>query len=202
MKHLKTFIDLLYDQDALLEAEFTIPSRLDPAALRKSVPNFEMEILIDDDFADMYGQLVFTHVTDRFVRMLWILGWPFRSLRVCTDDVDIGKELTRDEVINTAINDSAFGPDGAQVKRRSRFHTRAVKELARSYVSTAGVVTVDHVKRAGDHASGATVTQAVEDLNGAMKNSSATKVCRKVRRPTRLWGCSNRKGDRQCEAQV
>ena len=36
MKHLKTFIDLLYDQDALLEAEFTIPSRLDPAALRKS----------------------------------------------------------------------------------------------------------------------------------------------------------------------
>lgn len=150
----------------------------------------DMELVIEDDMADTYAQLVMSVVGFRMRRCLHWFGWPTKLFRLLAGREVAGATLRefREAVGVWRAFDSLPDKSRASLHRRSPFHKVSVQQMVigleeSNYEATAEVKEV-LTSRARLHLS----TIPCEEMIGAQKNSKSVQVGRRFRRPEYSMG--------------
>lgn len=189
MSHVCNFLQLTLDRQALSSAGFVFPTARGQD-LKKQLPNFDMEQLLEDEAADMFGQLCLSFVVQRISRGLpMYLSWPHKMLQAVTSDAlasEAIEDFRRDQAIFNKLK-AKPGKTAAErlIERRHLFNLRSVKQLEVGFKQTGFAMSDPMRDLLISRARGNVQTQIIEDLNGEEKNSSQLKNCRRFRKPAR-----------------
>ena len=186
MENVAEFLKKLSDVSALAETGFFVGD----AADLKSYDNEGLEVLIEDEFADLMGQMCADFARQRMVRGLWKFGWPvwmYHALNSPDHATHVIEKFKQDEA-NCSRFEARAGKVGDEkmVFKRSLFHTVPVQQLREAFRDTGYRMTPDLASLLTAQSSVNIQTQIVEDLQGEQKADMITKSCRKFRRPARL----------------
>ena len=192
MNHVCKFIRNLTSRSSLDEIGLSMPPPdMFGEALETSIETLDLEIAIEDDVADMFGQLSISFVGQHVSRMLFLFeGWPHRALGMLgnSEQADAHLEAYRKD---KAIFDSLCAlPNRTKgedfLLQRHPMQTRAAKHLE-ACLHDSGYACTKEVKDdfLRPHARTLIQSHIIEDLNGIAKNDSQLKACRRFRRPER-----------------
>lgn len=189
--HVEEFLALLTPRSAMQEAGLSLPADSGHGSNLKRGQDNELEVGLDDEQAELFGQLVLSFMTQRIVRCLWLYGWPANML-CCLAPDELAESTIQsfqaDEEIFRALT-SKNGLTSAEqlVQKRHVLQMRANMQFQAAFQDT-GYVHSDGLKEVlGQRARGNLATQLIEDMNGEQKNHSQLKSCRRFRRPSTSW---------------
>lgn len=197
IQYLNSFWALLCDPSALQEASFYLPGRHMPWGCDfKDIENFDLAVIVEDELADIYGQLLAAYVTQDVFRMLWLIaGWPVSVVQCLDSGVDSAtkciERFAKDkEIFEEMCGLTDLSKDEKPVLSRHLFHTRPVKQLVECFRASGYTVSPQLRTMLTKYVSGCLVTQLVEDINGVQKNSSQLKACKHHRKEATLMAHS------------
>ena len=195
-QHLGSTVAVLVNASALEEASFTLPnSATEWGEASAQDEGFGYDLLVEDELADIFGQMIWADVTESLMRLLWLVcGWPVSFFQCLNPDDNAAEAETcidrfaRDFRVQVKLR--SFKDLVAAEKLlvgRSEFNTRAVKQFV-EILDEIDWQTCDEFKRfLIERSRSGVVTQAVEDLNGHEKNNVTLKACRRYRKEATIY---------------
>lgn len=191
MKHICGFVDLLADQGALSRCGFLLPANSSKASARAvglSETTDLCEHLVEDEFAQLWGQGILSMISARLVRGLWMFGWPRRMFLVLLGGEVAETTITLfqqdDALFKELRQDSGLVAAGRAVLKRhvgnmvaNRQLSAALDELGIGAATRPDFIGLLHSRYRAIQA-----TQIVEEMHGCM-SKAAMQPCRKYRTP-------------------
>ena len=147
----------------------------------------EQEVVIEDDMADVLGQLCVSLGYHRIRRCLHLFAYPYKFL-LCLGGPKLARDVLADFRHEQRVWQAfeAIAPksdEQEKVARRSLWHKVSVKQLAAAVASCPDELSpavLEHCKKRARLLLG---TLPVEEVIGAQKNSKACKLGRQFKKP-------------------
>ena len=98
MDHLNQTMTLLSSEGMLRDCGFIIPDRTQSYGdrLEQTITEVGLEICIDDEVADVMGQLILATVEAELQREMWLLrGWPFRMQAALKSPAEADRQIKK-----------------------------------------------------------------------------------------------------------
>jgi hypothetical protein len=183
-KHLQEFIGFLSDRGALVKCGYFV--ELNPKVINK----YATRLVVEQEYANLFGQFIMTAVQCRIRRQLFLFGWPYRMIAVLKDEETAKATVAlfkrdwssyeRLEALpgRSTAEQSLLTRNVCTLKSNLQLHL-AVEEIQED------VLDMRFLALNRERARGNIATQLNEDFNGTMGNAKAMKQGRKFKRPER-----------------
>lgn len=187
--NVQAFIAKLFCLDSLVDAGFFLLG-ISPGGTQtrpgQALDNHEL--IIEDEYAELYAGLMFGFVTQRVSRGFFYDCWPTKMIGALAGESEAARlieEFQDDQRIFGAFEVvEGKGAIAKAVLKRHVMSLRSVKQFSAAFEET-GFCMSDGFKTVLEHRARTNVqTQIIEDFNGAQRGASESKQGRRFRKPS------------------
>lgn len=192
MRHIEAFCTMLTDRVSLEASGVQTGFLPKGTKLDKSAPNFDLEVLHEDEQAQLFGIVAIAFGAQRLVRGLWMLSWPTRMVACLRSEQDAGKVIADfkadEEVYEILAARAPHNRAETELMKRHLMSLRSCKQFRAAFAEHGFNLTRDLKKVISDRSCLNIQSQIIEDFNGDQKNNSQLKACRRYRKATTCMG--------------